>query len=118
MQTATIHRFIITNLGLTKVTLPASADVIDAVPSTKGISVYFTKLDDSDVKGDRYFYGARTGQPLPALITDRKHATHLYTVRGGVHIYEVSPFLASEIKVLIPEINEADADLEIGADEH
>lgn len=91
----TVHRFVATPTGQFKVQLPNGAQILDVVPSSKGIAIY-ALVDPTAKKAWRYFVIVGTGAPLP----HGWEMNHLKSVQIGgpaIHLFDVPTAVASKM---------------------
>lgn len=104
-------RYIAKPLGRTTLTVPIDANFNTALPSSHGWSCYFTHLDPelNPTAATRKVEVAsvKTGTPMPV------GATWITALRGGAHLFMMTPEQAAIYDSDYPTINEGDADMEI-----
>lgn len=91
----TIHRFVAVPAGQFKVQLPTGAQILDVVPSSKGLAIY-ALVDPGAKKAWRYFFVTGTGQPIP----HGWEMNHLKTVQVGgpaLHLFDVPTPIAQKM---------------------
>lgn len=111
MKTGTIHRYPITAPGLNVHTLdmPTGAIITSITPGAKGLNVYaWHEEGGADAvlpTTARHFLMFKTGVPLPleCFIEGWPHLT----LRGGLHVWEITAKAAALYAELYPAIDAA-----------